>query len=188
MLYFQYNKIFRLIKIEKAQNINEFEQQKSLSSISPKSPPHELLKEEQKDLIFSLNKVIQENDIEKNPKTISFNPIDDKNKFQINNIKKTMHVKHDSFGGAGRENTITKKSSSPTKNTITIKTDKNNLEYSRTHTSKTFYSPQKKSESSPKKLSNVSLKLNVNATAKTNSMDEKKSPNKNNTKTSPRKK
>lgn len=160
--------------------MNEFEQQKSLSSISPKSPPHEFPKEEHKDLIFNLNRVIQENHKEKNPKNISFN---EKNKSQTNNLKRNLHVKHDSFGEVA-----TKKTSSPTKNNIKLKIDKEDLECSRTHTSKTFYSPQKKIESSPKKFSNVSLKLNVNAISNTNSVDEKKSPNKNNTKTSPRKK
>lgn len=65
--------------------------------------------------------------------------------------KKILHCKHDSFGGS-----TSKKVSSINKKDLLIKIEKNSE--TRNQITKLFYSPPKKNESSPKKISTNNIK------------------------------
>ena len=130
------------IKLEKINEKIEYErlEQKSLSAISPHSPVHDSPHEETKELSINMRKIESDRIVEK-PQ--GFSEIYSKKLETLpNNIKKG-HIKHDSFGNSSVNRPPAKK--------LTIKVDKE-MDV-RTQASKTFYSPQKKIETSPKKLS-----------------------------------
>ena len=155
--------------MEKIQEIQESRRfhQRSLSEISPHSPhDNNCIQEETKDLTFNLNKV-EESDscLQKTLKHEGFSEISNK-KLDNSNMHKNSHVKHDSIGGN------TKKFISPVKSNLNLKIEKDKTSYDmRNQCSKSFYSPQKKIEISPKKLS-TSTKEKILLTPQKKSTDK----------------